>query len=314
MKPSKIIKDNIEYDLIREIAEGGMGTIYEARQKGVDGFEKTVAIKLILEKYCAIHEFRANFIGEAELVASLIHANIVQIYHFGQKDLQYYMVMEYVDGINLEDLMIRHLELKQDIPVDLAVFLISRVCRGLDYAHKKRNRKGELLNIVHRDVSPRNILLSYDGDVKLTDFGIAKARDLMYNVEGEMIAGKDEYLSPEQALKQVTDSRADIFSCGILLSELILGFNIFEAETLQETRKNIINGNIPNFTKMTNRVNRKLNKILQKALKNARDERYQTAAELLRDLEIYLYGKGYGPTNEKLGLYIRELYKKPNIG
>lgn len=308
MEPRKIIVDKIEYELVRAISEGGMGTIYEAKQKGTDGFEKTVAIKLILEQYSAVHEFRANFIGEAKLVADLIHTNIVQTYHLGQKDLQYYMVMEYVNGINLEDFMIRHLEIKEDIPVALAVFLISRVCRGLNYAHKKRDKNGNPLNIVHRDVSPRNIMLAFEGDVKLTDFGIAKACDLMYNKEGEVIAGKDEYLSPEQALKQVTDARADIFSCGILLSELILGYNIFEAESPKETRRNIVHGKIPDFTKLSERIDDRLNKILQKALQSSREERYQTAGELLTDLEVYLYTGGYGPTNEKLGKYLRDLF------
>lgn len=308
MEPLKIISDQIEYELVRVISEGGMGTIYEGRQKGADGFEKLVAIKLILAQYSAVHEFRANFIGEAKLVADLIHTNIVQTYHFGQKDLQYYMVMEYVNGINLEDFMIRHLEIKEDIPVALAVFLVSRVCRGLNYAHKKRGKDGELLNIVHRDVSPRNIMLGFEGDVKLMDFGIAKARDLMYNKEGDVIAGKDEYLSPEQALKQVTDSRADIFSCGILLSELILGYNIFEAESPKVTRRNIVHGEIPDFTKLNAGIDDRLNGILHKALKGSRDERYQTAGELLTDLEVYLYGGGYGPTNEKLGKYIRDVF------
>lgn len=309
MDPIKIISDKIEYELVRVLAEGGMGTIYEARQKGVDGFEKTVAIKLILEKYCAVHQFRANFIGEAKLVADLIHTNIVQTYHFGQKDLQYYMVMEYVNGINLEDFMIRHLEIKQPIPVALAVFLISRVCRGLNYAHKKKDKDGKLLNIVHRDVSPRNIMLAFEGDVKLTDFGIAKAMDLMYNKEGEVIAGKDEYLSPEQALKQITDARADIFACGILLSELILGYNIFEGKTAKETRRNIVRCQIPNFTELNGLIDDQLNEILHKTLQGSREERYQTAGELLTDLEIYLYAGGYGPTNEKLGKYVRDLFE-----
>ncbi len=313
MDSIKIILDQIEYELVRVIAEGGMGAIYEARQKGTDGFEKVVAIKLILEKYSAVPQFRTNFIGEAKLVADLIHTNIVQIYHLGQKDLQYYMVMEYVNGINLEDFMIRHLEIKEMIPVDLAVFLISRVCRGLSYAHKKRDKNGELLNIVHRDVSPRNIMLAFEGDVKLIDFGIAKARDLMYNKEGDVIAGKDEYLSPEQALKQITDARADIFSCGILLSELVLGYNIFEAKTLKETRRNIVHGKIPDFTKLNERIDGKLNEILYKTLQGSRDERYQTAGELLTDLELYLYGGGYGPTNEKLGKYIRDLFGSDDV-
>lgn len=307
-KPIKTFSDQVQYELLRIIGTGGMSTIYEAKQKGFDNFEKTVAIKFILEKYSKIHEFQANFLGEAQLVADLIHTNIVQTYHLGQKDSQYYMVMEYVEGINLEDFLVHHLKLRKQIPVPIAVYLISQVCRGLSYAHQKRNKKGLPLNIVHRDINPRNIMLTYEGDVKITDFGIAKAHDLMYNKEGEMIAGKDEYLSPEQALKKVTDARADLFSCGIILSELILGYNIFEADKPKQTRKNIIECNIPNFTKISKRIDAKLNKILQKTLKCARANRYQSAFDLFTDLEKYLYGKDSGPNNERLAQYVINLF------
>ncbi|MEM8549648.1 MAG: serine/threonine-protein kinase, partial [Verrucomicrobiota bacterium] len=189
------LDDNMQYELVRKIAEGGMGIVYEARQLGTDDFRKVVAIKVIREEFSAIEEFRANFIGEARLVADLIHTNIVQTYHLGSIENQYYMVMEYVNGINTEEFISRHIESDQMIPVELAVFIVSRICRGLAYAHSKRDIYGRPLGIVHRDVGPKNIMLAYEGDVKLTDFGIAKALDLMYNEEGEVIAGKDEYLS-----------------------------------------------------------------------------------------------------------------------
>lgn len=308
IQPIKTFSDEVNYDLVRIIGKGGMSTIYEAKQKGSDGFRKTVAIKFILEKYSNIKEFRSNFLGEAQLVADLIHTNIVQTYHLGEKDSQYYMVMEYVEGVNLEDFLVHHLALKKQIPVPIAVYLISQVCRGLSYAHQKCNKEGLPLNIVHRDINPRNIMLTYEGDVKITDFGIAKARDLMYNKEGETIAGKNEYLSPEQALKKVTDARADIFSCGIILSELILGYNIFEDDTPRKTRKNIVTCDIPDFTKLSKRIDPKLNKILKKTLSYSRAKRYQTAFDLFTDLEKYLYGKDYGPNNEKLAQYLINLF------
>ncbi|PWU06263.1 MAG: hypothetical protein C5B43_02080 [Verrucomicrobia bacterium] len=304
----KTFSDKIDYELLRIIGKGGMSTIYEAHQKGSNDFEKTVAIKFILEKYSNIPEFRSNFLGEAKLVADLIHTNIVQTYHLGQKDSQYYMVMEYVQGINLEDFLIFHLENKKTIPIPIAVYIIAEVCRGLSYAHQKRSKEGVLLNIVHRDVNPRNIMLSYEGDVKITDFGIAKARDLMYNKEGQRIAGKDEYLSPEQALKKVTDPRADIFSCGIILSELILGYNIFEESKPTQTRKNIIECTIPNFKKLHKDIDLKLNRILGKTLKKDPKDRYQSAFDLFNDLEKYLYGNNYGPNNEKLAQYLIKLF------
>jgi len=304
----KHIFNEIHYEVVRSIAEGGMGMVLEARQMGSDNFNKQVAIKLIREEYSAIPEFRSNFVGEARLVADLIHTNIVQTYHLGVVGGSYYMVMEYVNGKNLEDFIVKHLESRQKIPVTLAVFIVSRVCRGLAYAHQKRDNQGRLLGIVHRDVNPKNIMLASEGDVKLTDFGIAKALDLMYNEEGEVIAGKDEYLSPEQARCEVTDGRADLFGCGIVLAEMLCGRNIFEGPTSEDTRENILNMHLPDFTKLREGVDAKLNGILHKALSRTREDRYQTAAEMLDVLERYLYSDGYGPTNEKLAEYVRDLY------
>jgi len=304
----KHIFNEIHYEMVRSIAEGGMGMVLEARQHGSDNFAKVVAIKLIREEYSAIPEFRSNFVGEARLVADLIHTNIVQTYHLGVIGGQYYMVMEFVTGKNLEDFIIRHLEAGQKIPVTLAVFIVSRVCRGLAYAHLKRDSQDRLLGIVHRDVNPKNIMLANEGDVKLTDFGIAKALDLMYNEEGEVIAGKDEYLSPEQARCEVTDARADLFPCGIVLAEMLCGYNIFEGDSSETTRENILKMPIPDFTKLREGVDPKLNAILHKALSRPRDQRYQSASELLTALEMYLYSDGYGPTNEKLAEYLRDFY------
>ena len=304
----KHIFNEIHYELVRVIAEGGMGFVCEARQHGIDHFDKTVAIKLIREEYSTIEAFRDNFVGEARLVADLIHTNIVQTYHLGQVGEQYFMVMEYVNGINLEEFRIQHIRKGERTPIDLAAFIISRICRGLAYAHAKRGRDGELLGIVHRDVNPKNIMIAREGDVKLTDFGIAKAKDLMYNEEGDVIAGKDEYLSPEQVRCEVTDARADLFCCAIVLTELIVGTNIFEGENPEETHNNILEMPIPNFCEICPGVDEKLNKILNKAFMRDRDERYQTAEEMLTELEVYLYSDGYGPTNEKLADYVQKLF------
>jgi len=267
-----------------------------------------VAVKLIREEYSAIPEFQKNFIGEARLVADLIHTNIVQTYHLGQIGGQYFMVMEYVGGQNLEQFLEKHRQTGRKVPVDLAAFIVSRVARGLTYAHQKRDRQGNHLNIVHRDIGPKNILMGYEGDVKLTDFGIAKALNLMYNEEGKVIAGKDEYLSPEQASYAVTDARADLFPLGIVLTEILLGRNIFRDQDRSMSRRNILTMQIPRFESLRPEVDPKLEAIIQKSLRRDRDQRYQSAAEMLHDLEVYLYSDGYGPTNEKLGLYLRDLF------
>lgn len=304
----KHIFNELHLVLVRTIAEGGMGVVCEACQRGVGGFEKRIAVKLIREEYSKIDEFRNNFIGEARLVADLIHTNIVQTYHLGEISGQYFMTMEYVDGINLEDFLLRHSETNQLIPPDIATFIISRICRGLNHAHLRCDANGRNLGIVHRDVNPRNIMLGKEGDVKLTDFGIAKALDLMYNDEGEVIAGKDAYLSPEQALREVTDARADLFSCAIVLSEMLLGDNIFEAKDEEHTRKNILKLNIPDFCEIRPEIDVRLEDILQCGLRRDRDKRYQTAQKMLTALEMFLYGDGYGPTNEKLAAYMKDLF------
>ncbi|HRI83120.1 MAG TPA: protein kinase, partial [Opitutaceae bacterium] len=154
--------------------------------------------------------------------------------------------------------------------------------------------------------------IAYEGDVKLTDFGIAKALDLMYNEEGKVIAGKDEYLSPEQASYAVTDARADLFPLGIVLTELLLGKNIFRSTDRAQSRRNILTMPIPRFSTLRPDIDERLEAIIQKALQRDREKRYQAAAEMMTDLELYLYSDGYGPTNEKLGTYIKELFEVRN--
>jgi serine/threonine protein kinase len=304
----KHIFNELQYELTRKVAEGGMGLVYEAVQRGSGNFRKIVAIKLIREEYSSIPEFQKNFIGEARLVADLIHTNIVQTYHLGQVGGQYFMTMEFVRGVNLEQFIEKHAELGRQMPIDIAVFIASRVCRGLNYAHSKRDSDGRLLGIVHRDVNPKNVMLAIEGDVKLTDFGIAKALDLMYNEEGKVIPGKDEYLSTEGASYAVTDGRSDLFSLGIVLTEILLGRNIFRGTSRLESRRNILTMPLPKFSTLRADIDPKLEVILHKALQRDRDKRYQNAYEMLTDLEMYLYSDRYGPTNEKLAVYLAEVF------
>ncbi|WP_414663793.1 serine/threonine protein kinase [Horticoccus sp. 23ND18S-11] len=308
MASIKHIFNELHYEMTRKIADGGMGVVYEAQQLGSGNFRKVVAVKLIREEYSAIEEFQNNFIGEARLVADLIHTNIVQTYHLGQVGGQYFMVMEFVRGVNMEQFIDQHRKLGKAVPVDLAAFIVSRVARGLTYAHSKCDREGRHLNIVHRDIGPKNVMLAYEGDVKLTDFGIAKALDLMYNEEGKVIAGKDEYLSPEQASYAITDARADLFPLGIVLTELLLGRNIFRSSDRAQSRRNILTMPVPQFSKLRPEIEPRLEAIIQRALVRDRDKRYQSAADMLTDLELYLYSDRYGPTNEKLAVYIKELF------
>ncbi len=301
------IFNEVHFELVRRIAEGGMGIVYEARQRGASRFEKRVAVKLIREEFSEIEEFRNNFIGEALLAADLIHTNIVQIYHLGEISGQYFMVMEFVDGMTLEQFIQNHREREIPVPPDLAAFIISRVCRGLAYAHRKRHKDNQPLNIVHRDVNPKNIMLSVTGGVKLTDFGIAKALNLMHDGEGHIIPGKPEYTSPEQANYECTDGRADLFSLGVVLSEVLLGRNIFLGEDSNATWENIRNMALPHFPTLRKEIGGPLNDLLTKALERERENRYASAIEMLYDLELYLYSEGFGTTNEKLAGYLQNL-------
>jgi eukaryotic-like serine/threonine-protein kinase len=302
------IRGDLHYEVVRKLHEGGMGIVYEAAQHGPCQFVKRVAIKVIRQTHANQKQFIENFIGEAKLVADLIHTNIVQTYHLGETDGQYYIAMELIHGVDLEEFTTRLKKRGRALPVELAVFIASRVCRGLAYAHAKTNRDGKPLDIVHRDVSFKNILIALEGDVKLTDFGIAKARGYLKDEEGEVVAGKADYMSPEQADFEVTDKRSDLFSVGVVLAHLLLGYNIFKGATPEESRRLILKTEVPDFRTLDKRIDGTLNDILTRALARDLTRRYQTADELLHELEYYIYHSGYGPTNETLGRFNRELF------
>src|SRR5512137_3012701 len=285
-----------------------MGIVYEAEQHGAREFVKRVAIKVIRQNYANQQQFIENFIGEAKLVADLIHANIVQTYHLGETNGVYFMAMELIRGVNLEQFAQQLTDKRRVLPKELAVFIVSRVARGLAYAHSKLDKDGKLLGLVHRDVSFKNIMIAFEGDVKLTDFGIAKAKGFLVDQEGEVIAGKADYMSPEQANFQITDQRSDLFSAGVVLAHLLLGRNIFKGASAEESRQHMMNLPIPDFRTLDARVDDRLNEILHRALARDLDQRYQNGDELLYDLEHYIYHSGYGPTNETLGRFIRELF------
>ena len=303
-----VIQDTLRYEVLRLIYEGGMGAVYEAQQHGAHGFVKRVAIKVIRDRYAKQRQFIENFIGEAKLVADLIHTNIVQTYHLGEARGVYFITMELIRGVNLEQFMARLEQQEIRMPVELAVFVVSRVARGLAYAHAKAAHDGKPLGIVHRDVSPKNIMIAFEGDVKLTDFGIAKARGFLKDQEGEVVAGKADYMSPEQADFQITDKRSDIFSAGVVLAQLLLGQNIFKGASPEESRDLILTKPIPDFTALNPAIEPKLNQLLQRCLARKIEDRYSSADELLYDLEFFIYHRGYGPTNETLGKYVREIF------
>jgi serine/threonine protein kinase len=302
------IECGFRYEVTRKIFEGGMGIVYEAEQHGARDFVKRVAIKVIRQSYSNQKQFIENFVGEAKLVADLIHTNIVQTYHLAESRGVYFIAMELIRGVNLEQFTQQLADKNRRLPVELAVFIVSRIARGLAYAHSKTDKDGRHLGLVHRDVSFKNVMIAFEGDVKLTDFGIAKARGFLIDNEGEVVAGKADFMSPEQADFQITDKRSDIFSAGVVLSSLLLGHNPFKAETPEESRQRIMEMPIPDFTQLDPRIDTRLNEILHKALARDREQRYADCDQFLYDLEHYIYHGGYGPTNETLGKYVRDLF------
>ena len=306
--PLDAIVDRIRYRIVRKIAEGGMGAVYEAVLEGSDGFTKSVAIKAIRPELTSDKAFVEMFIAEAKLSADLVHQNIVQIYQLGQTDGVYYMAMEYVDGVHLADFITRHTERGLTLPVDLAVYIISRVCRGLEYAHMKRDREGRLLGVVHRDISPKNVILAREGFVKLADFGIAKARTLKKDLEGEVLLGKVRYMSPEQATFLPTDARSDLFSLGIVAYELLTGQVVFGADSTTRVIDAISTRTIEPIHKLRPDVPEEVTRILAKALEREPAKRYQDAGEFALDLEHFIYHDRFGPTVVTLEKYLHFLF------
>jgi len=302
------IESDFRYEIVRKIFEGGMGIVYEAEQHGARDFVKRVAIKIIRPSFGSQKMFIENFIGEAKLVADLIHTNIVQTYHLGEAKGACFICMELIRGVNLEQFTHQLADKNRQLPRELAVFITSRIARGLAYAHAKTDKDGRPLGIVHRDVSLKNIMIAFEGDVKVTDFGIAKARGFLTDQEGEVVAGKADFMSPEQADFQITDQRSDLFSAGVVLAHLLLGKNVFKGESAEESRQRILSLDIPNFCKLDPRIDEPLNEILQRCLVRDPAQRYASADQLLYDLEYYIYHGGYGPTNETLGKFTRELF------
>jgi len=294
--------------IVKKIAQGGMGSIFLAAQDGEEGFSKIVALKVINAEHTSNPHNLKLFIDEAKLVADLVHQSIVQVYNLSRWGDHYYIQMEYIHGKNLKEIMKRHAELNVRMPVEMCTFIISRVCRGLHYAHIKRDPTGRHLGIVHRDITPTNILVDVNGIVKITDFGIAKALTMGIPDERKVVMGKLPYMSPEQAMAVGTDFRSDIFSTGLVLYELLTGMKLFPVVERKELLEAIKKYAPKAPSAVNQRVPKELDPIVMRALELDPARRFTSAMDFFVELEKYMYSDKYGPTNEKLGVYFHRLF------
>ncbi len=277
------------YRVVERLAAGGMAEVFIAESAGIEGFKKRVAIKRVLPALSDKPRFIAMFLDEARLSANLSHSNVVQVFDIGASETAYFIVMEYVDGADLRA-VIEHLKGQgKRVPVEAACFITTKICEGLDYAHNLHGLDGRALRIVHRDLSPPNVLITQFGEVKIVDFGLAKATSQLQKSEAGIIKGKFAYLSPEAATGDEVDLRTDIFAAGIILWEMLAGRRLFLADTDFETVKAVQRAVLPPIDPP---LPKQLQRILERSLARDPKDRYQTAEEFGRALNAFLYAHG----------------------
>ncbi|MGI6395117.1 MAG: protein kinase domain-containing protein [bacterium] len=297
-----------KYYLLELINVGGMAEVFKAKMFGVEGFEKIVAIKKILPEVAEDAEFIKMFIDEAKIAVRLQHPNIVQIFELGKIEESYFIAMELVNGKDLKTIRKRLRRVDLLMPVEQSAYIISQVCEGLDYAHRKTDDKMNSLNIVHRDISPQNMIVSYEGTVKLIDFGIAKAKSKSTKTQAGMLKGKFSYMSPEQVSGQPIDRRSDIFSLGVVFFEMLTGKRLFLGKNDVETLEKIRKGDVPPPSMFNSNVTPELDRIVLKALSKNREERYQWASEFSEDLIKFSFNTGNAFSRQDMMSFMGEFF------
>lgn len=300
-----------KYILLDRIGMGGMAEIFRARALGAAGFQKQLVIKKILMHLAENDEFVRMFIDEAKIAVSLQHANVVQIFDLGAVRQEYFIAMEYVFGKDLLNLLIRCTHLRIRIPQKLAVFILCETLKGLEAAHNAVDSRGNPLNIIHRDVSPSNVLISYDGEVKIGDFGVAKATRREAATKTGTMKGKLGYMSPEQVTGQEIDARADLFSAVIVLYEMLAMNRLFHGKTELETLMMVRDCDVADaLFKLPPDVPEGLRKILAKGLARDREARFQSATELLDTLLDYLFNEKQRVTTQDMSRFMKSVFAK----
>ena len=297
-----------DYSLLERVAVGGMAEVWRARRRGVEGFQKTVAIKRILSHLTDTSDFVDMFIDEAKLAAQLSHANITQIYDLGKADGDFFIAMEYVEGKDLRTLFKNLGAAGRSLPLGLGLMVVAAVARALDYAHRKRDFDDQALGLVHRDVSPQNVLISYEGEIKLCDFGIVKAVAKASTTQMGALKGKLQYMSPEQAWGKAVDGRSDIFSLGSVLFEVVTGEKLFTGDSEISVLDAVRECRVTNPRDLVPDLPPSVERIVLKSLAQTPEQRYQTAGEMEHDLQAVLRQLDPAPSQKDLASFLEDLY------
>jgi eukaryotic-like serine/threonine-protein kinase len=294
------------YHVVERLEAGGMAEVFKGEATSVQGFKKRVAIKRVLPHLAQNKNFMGMFLDEARLGARLNHANIVSVFDIGAADNTYFIVMEFIDGGNLKSIMEALRKQGRTCPAKEAIYISMETLRGLSYAHELTNEDGTPLNLVHRDVSPPNILLSKRGEVKVTDFGLAKATTQLEKTDPGVVKGKFSYLAPEAAMGKPVDERADVFALGIVLWEMLAGRRLFLGETDYQTVKLVQQANVPSISKLNPEVDEEFEGVLNQALARDPNDRYQTAREFGDALAGYLFSHRMKVTSYDIATLVKQ--------
>ncbi len=297
-----------DYYLFERVAVGGMAEVFKGVSYGVEGFERLFAVKRVLPSISEDQEFIEMFIDEAKIAVQLTHANIGQIFELGNAENSYFIAMEFVQGKDLRAIFDRSRSKRSVLDIPMCCHVVKEVCEALEYAHGKRNEKQEPLGLIHRDVSPQNILVSYDGEVKLIDFGIAKAAGKASKTQSGILKGKFGYMSPEQVRGKPIDRRSDLFSLAVVLFELLTLERCFQGESDFSTLEKVRNVDIRRPSALNRDIPPELERIVLKGLARNPEERYQTAAEFQDALQKFLYQSGAFYARKDLAAYMRRTF------
>ena len=300
-----------KYTLMRHIATGGMAEIWLAEQRGPGGFNKELVIKRILPHLADEGQMTQMFMDEARLVAQLTHRNIGQVYELGEHDGEYYIAMEFIDGFDLADLQEALQKRGTSLPIAYAAKIIADILAALDYAHNFTDRDGNPVGLIHRDVSPHNVLISNEGDVKLVDFGVAKAEQNSHKTETGAVKGKFAYMAPEQIENKKLDRRVDIFSVGTLFFELLTGRKPFGDDLKAVSMIISLDSPVPDPRDFRKDIPEPVAKIILGALTKDRDKRFSTAAEMEHEIHAYLRGAQEMVGTRELSVMVRQLRDMP---